>query len=50
MAETLERGSGRNDIALYDAGRVEPGGPERAGRNEQQWTGSVAGAKRWKRR
>jgi hypothetical protein len=37
MAETPEGGSGRNDIALAgDGGRVEPGGPKRAGRKEFQ--------------
>src|ERR1039458_1023566 len=32
-----KRGSGRNAIALFcDGGRVEPGGPERAGRKDTQ--------------
>jgi len=37
MAETPKGGSGRNAIALSgDGGRVEPGGPERAGRQDTQ--------------
>jgi len=32
MAETPKGGSGRNAVDLsFDGGRVEPGGPERAG-------------------
>ncbi len=47
MAETPTGGSGRNAIALSgDGGRLEPGGPERTGRQDatrderrEEWSG-----------